>query len=38
MTESEKQISILIIEDEDSERTSLTKVLSQNYDVTGAPV
>ena len=38
MTESEKQISILIIEDEESERKSLTKDLSQNFDVTGAPV
>ncbi len=38
MTESEKQISILIIEDEESERKSLTKVLAQNYDVSEAPV
>jgi len=38
MTESEKQISVLIIEDEESERKSLTKVLSQNFDVIGAAV
>jgi len=37
MTESEKQISILIIDDEESERKSLTKVLAQNYDVSEAP-
>ena len=37
MAESEKQISILIIEDEESERISLKKILSQKYDVSEAP-
>ena len=37
MVEPDKQISILIIDDEDSERTSLKKVLSPKYDVSEAP-
>ena len=37
MVEPDKQISILIIDDEQSERTSLIKVLSPKYDVSEAP-
>jgi len=37
MIESDKHISILIIDDEESERTSLKKILSPKYDVSEAP-
>ena len=37
MVKSEKHISILIIEDEESERRSLKNILSQKYDVSEAP-
>ena len=37
MVEPDRQISILIIDDEQSERTSLKRVLSPKYDVSEAP-